>query len=38
MGWNISVSEYPHALRIVLMPHVKEEHINDFISDLKKLI
>lgn len=37
-GWSVSVSEYPYAIRIVLMPHVHKEHINQFLVDLKKVL
>lgn len=35
-GWYVSVSEHPHAIRIVIMPHVKKKHINEFLKNLKK--
>lgn len=37
-GWHVSVAEYPHAIRLVLMPHVKQEHIDAFLKDLKELL
>lgn len=37
-GWSVSVSEYPHAIRLVLMPHIKKEHIDNFLIDLKTVI
>ena len=37
-GWSVSVAEYPHAIRLVLMPHVKKEHIDNFLSDLKEVL
>lgn len=37
-GWRVSVSEYPHAIRLVLMPHIKKEHINQFLIDLKNIL
>ena len=37
-GWSVSVSEIPHAIRLVIMPHIKKEHIDEFIVDLKKII
>lgn len=36
--WVVSVAEYPHAIRLVLMPHVKKEHINQFLVDLEKIL
>ncbi|RAP49633.1 MAG: tyrosine decarboxylase MnfA [Methanosphaera sp. rholeuAM74] len=38
LGWRVSVSENPYAMRLVLMPHVKKEHITEFIKTLKKVI
>jgi tyrosine decarboxylase/aspartate 1-decarboxylase len=35
-GWRISVME--GALRIVIMPHINETTILEFISDLKELV
>lgn len=37
-GWHVSVAEYPHAIRLVLMPHVKKEHIDAFLNDLKDVL
>jgi tyrosine decarboxylase/aspartate 1-decarboxylase len=36
-GWAVSVSSYPPAVRIIVMPHVKLEHINLFLEDLKDI-
>jgi tyrosine decarboxylase/aspartate 1-decarboxylase len=33
-GWMVSVSAYPKAIRIVVMPHIKEEHVKEFLKDL----
>ncbi len=33
-GWAVSISSYPRAIRIIVMPHIKEEHIKAFLSDL----
>ncbi len=33
-GWAVSVSSYPRAIRIVVMPHIKLEHATEFVSDL----
>ena len=38
LGWKVSVSKCPVAIRIVLMNHIKKNHINDFLKDLKMLI
>ena len=37
-GWAPSVSKYPKSIRIVIMPHIKREHIIDLINDLKEII
>lgn len=37
-NWEVSVAEYPHAIRIVLMPHVKKVHIDEFVRDLKRIL
>jgi tyrosine decarboxylase/aspartate 1-decarboxylase len=37
-GWRISISQNPYAIRLVLMPHVKKEHIISFLNDLKEII
>ncbi|HSQ02365.1 MAG TPA: tyrosine decarboxylase MfnA [Methanobacterium sp.] len=35
LGWAVSKSSYPRAIRIIVMPHIKEEHVNAFLKDLK---
>jgi tyrosine decarboxylase/aspartate 1-decarboxylase len=35
LGWAVSISSYPRAIRIIVMPHIKEEHVNAFLKDLK---
>lgn len=37
-GWAVSVSACPPAIRVVVMPHIKAEHIELFLDDLKTLI
>lgn len=37
-GWRVSVAQKPHVLRLVLMPHVKREHIDKFLIDLKSVL
>lgn len=34
-GWHTSVSTTPEALRIVLMPHLTRDTLNDFLDDLE---
>jgi len=36
-GWAVSVSSYPRAIRIVVMPHIKLEHAREFVSDLYEI-
>ncbi len=36
-GWAVSLASYPRAIRIIVMPHLKEEHINAFLEDLKTI-
>ncbi|MDL2246916.1 tyrosine decarboxylase MfnA [Methanobrevibacter sp. OttesenSCG-928-K11] len=36
-GWNVSISIYPVAIRIVLMNHIKKNHLKDLIIDLKDI-
>jgi tyrosine decarboxylase/aspartate 1-decarboxylase len=34
-GWAVSL--FPSHIRIVVMPHVRKEHIEDFVEDLKEI-
>jgi tyrosine decarboxylase/aspartate 1-decarboxylase len=36
-GWALSIASYPKAVRIIVMPHVKKEHIMAFLEDLKSI-
>ncbi|HHY00291.1 MAG TPA: tyrosine decarboxylase MfnA [Methanothermobacter sp.] len=36
-GWAVSLASYPRAIRIIVMPHLKLEHIRAFIDDLKQI-
>ncbi len=36
-GWAVSVTAYPKAIRIVVMPHVKMEHVKEFLDDLEEI-
>lgn len=36
-GWAVSVSSYPQAIRIVVMPHVKMKHAEEFVGDLLEI-
>lgn len=37
-GWRISVSSCPVAIRVILMNHIKKEHLNEFLLDLEEII
>lgn len=37
-NFSVSVSEYPHAIRIVVMPHVKKVHVDEFIRSLEEIL
>lgn len=37
-GWVISVTSNPRAIRIVVMPHVTEDVVLNFISELRKVL
>jgi tyrosine decarboxylase/aspartate 1-decarboxylase len=36
-GWAVSIASHPKSVRIIVMPHVKEEHITAFLEDLKDI-
>lgn len=36
-GWAVSISSYPRAIRIIVMPHLKKEHIEHFLNDLNQI-
>jgi tyrosine decarboxylase / aspartate 1-decarboxylase len=36
-GWAVSISSYPKAIRVIVMPHVKEEHVKLFLDDLNRI-
>ena len=38
IGWMVGIDEGENVIRIVVMPHVKKKFINEFVSDLKKVI
>jgi tyrosine decarboxylase/aspartate 1-decarboxylase len=37
LGWAVSISSYPRAIRVIVMPHIKKKHVKAFIEDLKGL-
>ncbi|BDZ69622.1 tyrosine decarboxylase MfnA [Methanobacterium petrolearium] len=34
-GWAVSLASYPQAIRIIVMPHLKREHVKAFLADLE---
>jgi len=36
-GWMVSISAYPKAIRIVVMPHINDEHVEEFLKDLYEI-
>jgi tyrosine decarboxylase/aspartate 1-decarboxylase len=36
-GWKVSVAKCPVAIRVVLMNHIKLEHIKELLEDLKEI-
>ena len=38
LGWKVSVSKCPVAIRVVLMNHIKKNHLDDLLNDLKNLL
>ncbi len=36
-GWAVSISSHPKAIRIIVMPHVKKEHVEAFVEDLRQI-
>ncbi|MBQ2226712.1 MAG: tyrosine decarboxylase MfnA [Methanobrevibacter sp.] len=37
LGWKVSVSKCPIAIRIVLMNHIKKRHLEELLEDLKEI-
>lgn len=37
LGWKVSVSKCPVAIRIVLMNHIKKSHLKELLEDLEKI-
>lgn len=36
-GWAVSLASYPKAIRIIVMPHLKLEHVEAFLADLETI-
>ncbi len=37
LGWKVSVAKCPVAIRIVLMNHIKKDHLKELLEDLKEI-
>jgi tyrosine decarboxylase/aspartate 1-decarboxylase len=37
-GWTTSITRTPRAMRLIIMPHLSEENLEFFISDLEKCL
>ena len=37
LGWKVSVSKCPVAIRVVLMNHIKKNHIEELLKDLENI-
>ncbi|WP_406670658.1 tyrosine decarboxylase MfnA [Methanolobus sp. ZRKC4] len=37
-NWQVSITQNPHGLRLVIMPHVTFEMIDSFVQDLKQVL
>lgn len=37
LNWKISVAKCPVAIRVVLMNHIKKNHLKEFLEDLKEI-
>jgi len=37
-GWTTSITRTPRAMRLIIMPHLSEESLEHFISDLGKCL
>lgn len=37
MDWKVSVAKCPIAIRVVLMNHIKKQHLKELLEDLKEL-
>ena len=36
-NWRVSISSCPIAIRVVLMNHIKKEHLKELLKDLKEI-
>ena len=37
LGWQVSVAKCPVAIRVILMNHIKKNHIEELLKDLKEI-
>ena len=37
LNWKVSVAKCPKAIRIVLMNHIKRNHLKELLEDLKEI-
>ena len=37
LGWKVSVAKCPKSIRVVLMNHIKINHIKELLEDLKEI-
>ena len=37
LGWKVSVAKCPVAIRVVLMNHIKLNHLKELLEDLKEI-
>ena len=37
LGWKVSVAKCPVAIRVVLMNHIKKNHLEELLKDLKDI-
>nr|WP_295000407.1 tyrosine decarboxylase MfnA [uncultured Methanobrevibacter sp.] len=38
LGWKVSVAKCPVAIRVVLMNHIKKNHLEELLKDLKEIL
>jgi tyrosine decarboxylase/aspartate 1-decarboxylase len=37
LGWKVSVAKCPVAIRVVLMNHIKKNHLEELLKDLEDI-
>ena len=37
LNWKVSVAKCPISIRVVLMNHIKKNHLKEFLEDLKEI-